>query len=251
GHQGIYVYDSRNIVISSSDIGHIVGDAILLYSSTNIKLENCQIGDGRYYSLYMRHVNNTIVENCEIYGSLYGVYAESSINNSIKNCEIHDNGHGVYFYVTINNTILNCLVHSNEYSGIWLDSSSYIKVEYCDIRNNSLGIWLNPAFNCEIHCNNFINTRNAQDDGQQNNWDGNYWSDYHGVDANNDGYGDTAYTIVGSANAKDNIPLMQVIPELHNPAILLLITLTLFATIYMFKDTTKPTGKPRRQKHIS
>ncbi|MBS7647393.1 right-handed parallel beta-helix repeat-containing protein [Candidatus Bathyarchaeota archaeon] len=172
GHQGLYVYDSADIVISNSHIDHIVGDVVLLYSSTNIKVENCIIGEGQYYSLYMQHVNNTTIKDCEIYGSLYGVYAESSSSISINNCNIHDNsGDDVHFYVTIDSAILNCLIHFNEDHGIYLDSSDHVTVEYCDVRNSSLGIWLNSAFNCEIHYNNFVNIhQNAQDDGQQNNW---------------------------------------------------------------------------------
>ncbi|MBS7648242.1 MAG: right-handed parallel beta-helix repeat-containing protein [Candidatus Bathyarchaeia archaeon] len=233
GHQGIYIYDSAGITILNSDISHVVGDAIFLFSSSDVKVVNCLIGEGRYHSLYMEKIRDAKVEDCDIYGSLYGIYAEGSERVLIRNCNVHNNlGDGIYFYVVINGTISNCQVHFNEEHGIYLDSSDWITVEYCDIRNSSLGIWLNPAFNCEIHHNNFINIySNAQDDGQQNNWDKNYWSNYHGVDANNDGYGDSPYQIPGSANAKDNKPLMQIIPE--SPHIVMLALMMVALSILM------------------
>lgn len=229
GHQGIYAYNSSNLVIRNSDISHIVGDALLLFSGSNVRIADCRIGDGQYYSFYMKHVYDSIVEGCELYGSLYGVYAESSERILICNCNIHSNlGDGIYFYVVINSTISNSQVLFNEDHGIYLDSSDWITIEYCDVRNSSLGIWLNPAFNCKICCNNFINIySNAQDDGEDNVWDGNYWSDYHGTDTDSDGYGDAPYQIVGKANAKDNRPRMQVIPEFPQAVAL---TLTMAAS---------------------
>jgi len=60
--------------------------------------------------------------------------------------------------------------------------------------------------------NEFIdNATQAIDNGQNNIWDhngkGNFWSDYTGVDANDDGIGDTPYTIM--PNGVDNYPLMS------------------------------------------
>jgi len=243
GEKSIYIYDSKTLVISNCDLGHCHGDVVQLTSSTNIWLTGCKIGDGRYHSVYMQHLNDSTLENCDIYDSVYGIYAESSELVLIRNCNIHDNSDGIYLYATINMTISNCQIQSNEH-GVYLDSSNHVKVECCDIRNNWLGVWLNPAFNCEIHYNNFNNTYgNAQDDGQQNNWDRNYWSDYKGVDANNDGYGDTPYNIVGSAKTKDYKPLMQVVPEFPNPLIILLTTAILLeVTMSTLKKrkTTKP-----------
>jgi len=60
------------------------------------------------------------------------------------------------------------------------------------------------------------------DDGSGNHWnssgnetlnyvssgEGNYWSDYSGIDNDGDGIGDTSYQIPGIANAEDSYPVM-------------------------------------------
>ena len=64
GENSIYVYNSKNLVISNCDLGHCRGDAVQLTYSTNIKLKDCKIGEGRYHRVYMLHLNDTTVENC-------------------------------------------------------------------------------------------------------------------------------------------------------------------------------------------
>ncbi|GAH24940.1 unnamed protein product, partial [marine sediment metagenome] len=56
-----------------------------------------------------------------------------------------------------------------------------------------------------------FNYKSAYDRGYYNKWDkdsvGNIWSNYDGIDGNDDGMGDTRHPIDGSAGSYDNHPI--------------------------------------------
>ncbi|MDW8022990.1 MAG: NosD domain-containing protein [Nitrososphaerota archaeon] len=214
-HYNVHVYGSRNVKISHCMLVNTREDVVYIWGSSDITLADSRIENGRYHSLYMKDVENALIAKCVISNSLYGVYAESSTNITISSCTIRDNlGDGVNFYSVLNSTISKCKIYSNEDHGVYLDVSSRIRVEGCEIINSSLGIWLNPAFECKIIQNVFSNINlNAQDDGERNLWEMNQWSDYKGVDLNGDGYGDMPYRILGRANATDNKPVFSETPQ--------------------------------------
>jgi parallel beta-helix repeat protein len=164
--------------------------------SNSMLVENCNIhnnGGG----LTLDTTNNCIVENCRIYSNTSdGVHmGHYPSNNIVRNCEIYSNGAaGVFFYTNSNhNTLTNCIIRQNE-NGVRCFVSSYSNtIDHNDIIQNGQQAW---------------------DEGTGNLWDngypsgGNYWSDYTGADANNDGIGDTLYPIPGGAN-QDRYPLMS------------------------------------------
>jgi len=82
--------------------------------------------------------------------------------------------------------------------------------------NKGYGIWLySSSHNNVFYHNNFINNTQhvyIENSSYANSWDdgypsgGNYWSNYTGIDTNNDGIGDEPHTI--AANNTDRYPLI-------------------------------------------
>jgi parallel beta-helix repeat protein len=100
------------------------------------------------------------------------------------------------------------------YCGIKLFSSSdNNNIIDNDIKYNDYGVWVTNSSGNPIFHNNFVNNYaqvNIEQSGYANSWDngveGNYWSNYTGIDLTHDGVGDYPHTI--HANNIDHYPLM-------------------------------------------
>ena len=144
---------------------------------------------------------------------------------TVKNLNLANNKDGILLISTrdsiiIGNTITKCI------SGLYLVNSSYNTIVRNNIINNSIGVTIEESEYNKFYHNNFLNQRNVDIVGffgfqheipvPANIWDngypsgGNYWSDYSGTDANDDGIGDRPYVIF--ENNQDNYPLMYPTP---------------------------------------
>lgn len=158
--------------------------------------------------------NNTISGNNITAGNSLSIYFWRSANNTISGNNITNNGEGIMLGGSNFNAISGNTV-ANNLEGIRLyDSSNFNTIIGNGITNNHNGIGLDESSDNKVYHNNFVdNTQQVYfyRSGYANSWDnemeGNYWSNYTGVDRDPiDGIGDTSHII--EASNRDNFPLM-------------------------------------------
>lgn len=242
------VNSSTNYLYSNTIYGNDTDGGILLSSGQNNLLENnllVGISSDRGSGIDIQDLWNTAVGNniTNFYNGIEFAAIESdgnpnlidgsALNNYISNCnfgirvteafEIAIMGNrvtgcennAIYIPWSTNTTIAyNILTYSGS-SALNIQSDN-ITILGNTIANNQRGLAID-GHNCNVYNNNFINNLDqASVVYTDNNFNlakptgGNYWSNYMGVDANNDGFGDTPYTFTGDyATDSDNLPLMK------------------------------------------
>ena len=201
-------YDSTNIIITNNTISDIWGNGIGVWLSSNSQIRGNSISDMHEVCLEAISVGGTSgvaienkVSDCS-FGLILGE-GNTAKNNRVSNCSTGINlDWGSYVE---GNVITNC------------EAGIELKGETHQLIGNTLsrcytGIQDGWCRNNLIYHNNFIdNVIQASAEGSDNQWDngaeGNYWSDYTGVDTEGDGIGDTPYYI--GTGGIDHYPLMQ------------------------------------------
>lgn len=199
-YNSISLYQSENNTITNNLIENTIGFAIWVTQSNNNTVSYNDVRKGFYYGILIAiSNNNSIFENTfnEFAGADYGSGIEitNSHSNYIENNNLQGNNNGIRI-ITIGsyNTIRGNNISNNVLYGVVITTSNCI--------NNSLynNIFNNPAA-----------TNNALDNGTDTKWDngaiGNYWHDYNGKDEDDNGIGDTPYTIPGDGKGQDNYPI--------------------------------------------
>jgi len=157
------------------------------------------------------HSNNNVLTGNNVSHNLVGIGLSGSCNNIVTNNYVFSSVHcGIGLSNASNNILTNNIAKNNEY-GIWLDYSTNVTATANTVTSNLYGIHLDHSDNNTIFHNNIINNTNqAEVINSASTWngdfEGNYWSNYDGLDAYQDGIGDNPYII--DVNNTDSYPLM-------------------------------------------
>ena len=191
-------------------------------TSINVTCDDAEVADFSFPLTFLTKIwvgpcSNVTIRNNIIRSTRQCIVLNGSHGCSIKENDISGPGleendlfllMGASGCIIENNSVLNAC-----YDGIGMYSSSNNVICNNMISHNQYGIEFHGAnTGNSIFHNNFVSNHPFQVSGiaGSNIWDngleGNYWSDYNGTDSNQDGIGDTPYTI--DQYNVDHYPLM-------------------------------------------
>lgn len=218
--RGFTITPSLNPLLNSTEAGIYVW-----WNSYNCIITECILAyfndtsiSRTYYGIRLSGTQCTAHRNT-MKNNLFGISLDGPQCTVYGNI-IENNNYGVYSYrydgngdnIIYENTI------TNNYMGVYCyhylgNGNNLAKAYENDIINNDYGVYLYKSTNNKFYHNNFVdNTQQVYlpTPGNANSWDnsveGNYWSNYVGVDSQPNGIGDNPYVMDGSN--QDNYPLM-------------------------------------------
>jgi len=203
------------------------GQGLLLGYTNNSRITGNSITNNYDGVWLYSSFGNTISQNNIALNNYYGVYLNgNSSNNSISGNNITDNGHCIELDEVSDNMISRNNITNSEY-GIYSWKSSNCSIYENTLTNNDYGVWLESESsfpNNRFFHNNFVDNyqhvhiyiagsyisgHNFWDNG----FEGNYWSNYTGLDLDPDGIGDSSHVI--GANNTDDYPLMGMFSDFN------------------------------------
>jgi parallel beta-helix repeat protein len=177
------------------------------------------IGSGN--TVVQANLTSVNITGFTIEGGSHGITLEKCNSSIIKdNKIINSTSRGIWIHYSDGNTVSDNTVSGStwHYGIVLCGNSSQNIITGNTIKDNAIGLAMTGGDNFICH-NNFINNRNQTDmitsyhNAWNNTYEGNYWSNYNGTDADQDGIGDTPYSI--DESNQDNHPLMGLFSQFN------------------------------------
>ncbi len=236
----------NNVIISNDRSGVFMDTQYDNVNSNDNLIENNTISLNNEYGIYIDAtwnpsvtdiMNNVIKKNTINFNGLDGIRSIDAESNSIIKNEIFNNTEDGIHIRDSNSLIIGNIIFNNTdfgienygYSNIIKDGNLFMGNSYGlrNVGDNTIikdnNFTLNDLYGLVIISNSdndivssnfFINNPiNAYDYSSTTSWDngslGNYWDNYGGFDANDDGLGDTVFDVPPNGGSVDNYPLWE------------------------------------------
>lgn len=178
----------------------------------NVKILNSRIIQNAY-GIKLDGARDILIIRNNLINNSFGIDALHSLNVSIRENVLTNHFSGITLYNSTNSVVSGNTILNNNF-GIYISYSNDNTFRMNTITlSNFTGIFLGQSNNNVFFHNNVVeNVEQTNSYNQVNIWDngaeGNYWSDYSGVDINHDGIGGSWHEI--DQNNTDYYPLMGI-----------------------------------------
>jgi parallel beta-helix repeat protein len=227
GGRGILLQGAQKTsgnIISSNIIYNNSMEGIYLTGSFNTIVQRNNVTNNSGHGITTQQYGyNYIAGNNIANNRQNGVYVEMSDNNFLFNNTVANNGgRGIYIGSSHENDVFGNKVTNNTGGGIYVEgffefSRSNLVSGNLIENNNNYGCYIAlESGGSKIKRNNFHENRNtgesqAIDNGINNSFEFNYWSEWKAPDHDGNGIVDQVYPIEGEGNNSDSYPLVTAV----------------------------------------